>query len=350
MNRYKLWKILNWNIRGINAHEKHLALFNKIEESGCAILCLQETKREHFDLEYIKKFCPRRFTKFAFLPCVGASSGLLVVWNEVVVSGETLFQNEFSISIKEFCKLSDDQWYLSNIYGPCHAEKREEFLDWFSNIDMPDENDWIIMGDLNFMRSPEDRNKPGGDINDMLLFNAAISNLGLIELPIKGRRFTWSNMQQDPLLEKLDWFFTSESWTISYPATSVISLAKPISDHVPCLIEIGTKILRANVFKFENYWLQHNTFKQTVQNAWSIPVGQIDCAKKVNAKLKNVRRALKLWSKSLFCLKSLITQVNDVILLLDLFQELRPLSLWENNLRDILKDHLLGLLKNQNTY
>jgi hypothetical protein len=25
--------------------------------------------------------------------------------------------------------------------------------------------------------------------------------LGLIELPLKGRAFTWSNMQNDPLLE-----------------------------------------------------------------------------------------------------------------------------------------------------
>jgi hypothetical protein len=46
------------------------------------------------------------------------------------------------------------------------------------------------------------------DLNDMLLFNEAISNLGIMELPIKGRKFTWSNMHKDPLLEKLDWFFT----------------------------------------------------------------------------------------------------------------------------------------------
>uniref|UniRef100_A0A453EXI1 Uncharacterized protein n=1 Tax=Aegilops tauschii subsp. strangulata TaxID=200361 RepID=A0A453EXI1_AEGTS len=41
------------------------------------------------------------------------------------------------------------------------------------------------------------------------MFNEAISELGLIELPLKGRQFSWSNMQDSPLLEKLDWFFTS---------------------------------------------------------------------------------------------------------------------------------------------
>ena len=108
MARHKHWKILNWNIRGSNSHEKHLAIFNKIEESGCSILCLQETKREHFDLPYIRKFCPKRFTKFAFLPSIGASGGLLVVWNDSLLEGEVVFENEFSISVHFTCKLSAD--------------------------------------------------------------------------------------------------------------------------------------------------------------------------------------------------------------------------------------------------
>jgi hypothetical protein len=55
---------------------------------------------------------------------------------------------------------------------------------------MPDNMDWIILGDFNFTRKPSDRNKLGGDINDMLLFNDAISSLGLVELPLEGRKFT----------------------------------------------------------------------------------------------------------------------------------------------------------------
>ena len=107
---------------------------------------------------------------------------------------------------------------------------------------MPADVDWILMGDFNFMRAPSDRNRPGGDVNDMLMFNEAISNQGLVELPLHGRKFSWSNMQQDPLLVKLDWFFTSASWKTSFPNTIVLPLAKPISDHLPCVIKIGTAI------------------------------------------------------------------------------------------------------------
>jgi hypothetical protein len=38
----------------------------------------------------------------------------------------------------------------------------------------------------------------------MFLFNEIIGHLGLHELPLKGTRFTWSNMQAQPLLEQLD--------------------------------------------------------------------------------------------------------------------------------------------------
>ena len=86
---------------------------------------------------------------------------------------------------------------------------------------MPEQVDWLILGDFNLLRSPADRNKPGGDANDMLLFNEAISALGLVELPLYGKKFTWSNKQQPPLLERLDWFFSSLSWTNSFPGVSL---------------------------------------------------------------------------------------------------------------------------------
>jgi hypothetical protein len=55
---------------------------------------------------------------------------------------------------------------------------------------MLDDSDWIIVGDFNFIRQPSYRNKPGGHVNEILIFIEAISNLRLIELPMKGRKYT----------------------------------------------------------------------------------------------------------------------------------------------------------------
>ena len=94
----------------------------------------------------------------------------------------------------------------------------------------------------------------------------------MIELPIKGRSYTWSNMQQDPLLEQIDWFFMMNNWTISYPNTIVKPLAKPVSDHTPRVVTIETSIPKSKLFRFETYWIAHPGFMEVVAQAWNKPI------------------------------------------------------------------------------
>ena len=68
--------MLCWNIRGLNAKTKQLALMNAIKLSGCAIVCLQETKKSHFDMAFIKSCCPKDFDEFVYVPSNGASGVL----------------------------------------------------------------------------------------------------------------------------------------------------------------------------------------------------------------------------------------------------------------------------------
>ena len=118
------WNILNWNIRGINDSNKWLALQHKIQETDCYIICIQETKREHFDGRYIQNFCHRRLNKFDYIPSVGASGGIITIWKDCLYKAETLFKNEFSLSIRFISKQTGEHWMLTNIYGPCTGEKR----------------------------------------------------------------------------------------------------------------------------------------------------------------------------------------------------------------------------------
>ena len=89
----RTWKILCWNIRGINAENKWDSIRNKITESNCDIINIQETKRSSFDLNYFRKFYPRSFVAFCFLPSIGASGGILVAWKSCFFSGLEIFQN-----------------------------------------------------------------------------------------------------------------------------------------------------------------------------------------------------------------------------------------------------------------
>lgn len=218
------------------------------------------------------------------------------------------------------------EWTLTNVYGPCTPEGKRDFIDWMKNIQMPDDTDWLLVGDFNLTRSPEDKNKPGGSISEMFMFNEAISILGLIDLPLQGKKYTWTNKQQSPLLEKLDWSFTSSCWTLSYPNTSVWPMVMGAFDHVPCIVKIYTNIPTSKIFRFENYLMEHPEFLEVVQHGWSLETGQTDKAKIISAKFKNLRRVLKAWYSQLSGLKTNIENVKMILTFLKLLEGCKDLS------------------------
>lgn len=63
----------------INSDYKHRVIRNKVEESQCTVVCLQETKFDSSHRSYIRRFCPRRFDSFAFSPSEGNSGGMIVI-------------------------------------------------------------------------------------------------------------------------------------------------------------------------------------------------------------------------------------------------------------------------------
>jgi hypothetical protein len=128
-------------------------------------------------------------------------------------------------------------------------------------------------------------------------------------------------MQTQPLLEQLDWFFTSYQWTLSYPNSIVLPLGKTTSDHTPCVVSISTKIPKAKIFRFENHWVEQPGFFELVKDIWSQPVRAKSSANVISAKLKNLRHALKKWGKSLSHIRLLIANCNRVIFLLDQLED-----------------------------
>jgi hypothetical protein len=291
-----------------------------------------------FDLSFLRKICPQYIDAFDFLPSVGASGGILIAWNSGLFIGVKTFSNSFVVTLDFSSRHDNANWVLTCVYAPCTPEGRTLFLNWFKNITMPARTNWLILGDFNLIRKIEDRNKPGGDLNDIFNFNAAISQLGIVEIALKGRKYTWSNMQPSPLFEKLDWVFTSSSWTNSYPTTSVKALDMVPSDHCPCIVSILTQIPKSKIFRFENFWLKHPDFQNVLSQCWNEPVSDSDKAKVLTAKLKKLRKRLREWQASLINLKTLIANVRVIILFLEILADHRDLGLHEWNFKKILKN------------
>ena len=106
----------------------------------------------------------KRICTFEFLPSTGASGGLITIWKSHLFQGHLIFSNEYGISIEFSSNHDADVWVLTNIYATCTSYGKLHFVNWFKNIQMPEDIHWLIVGDFNLMRSPNNRNRPGGDV------------------------------------------------------------------------------------------------------------------------------------------------------------------------------------------
>ena len=168
-SRFKDWKVLCWNVRGLNSEARQLAVKQKIDESGCSMVCLQETKCTHIDHRFIRKFCPRRFDNFSYVPSVGASTGMVIIWNSSFFEGKLIEAKPYCI-IVEFCsKHACEVWSLVTVYGPCQGPARYEFVQWLYNLIITAEDKRLLLSDFNFMRLLDNCNLPGRNVNDIFL-------------------------------------------------------------------------------------------------------------------------------------------------------------------------------------
>ena len=188
------WSVLCWNVRGLNAARKWDSVRNKVTDANCEIACFHETKKVSFQPAFIRKILLVSFDNFLFVPSKGASRGLLVAWKSALFGGILKFSNRFALMIQFTSKHNGYSWNLTNIYGPCTRDGKREFTDWLKSVDFNQEEDWILLGDFNMYRHLENRNRPGADHVDMFLFNSTISHLGLIEIPLQGNKYTWTNI------------------------------------------------------------------------------------------------------------------------------------------------------------
>lgn len=230
--------------------------------------------------------------QFCFLPFSGSLWGLITIWNSSVYKGETIQSNSYCVTVKFSNNFDNICFFVSNVYGPSNAIGKLAFITWFLNLDCSSFDEWIIAGDFNLYKFAEDRNRPGGDPGDMSLFNNFISDMELVDIPFSGRTYTWSNMEKDPLLIKLDWVFCNASWNYHYPSTIVQPLSKPTY-----VINFGSSIPKVSIFRFENFWADHADFLKIVDLHWNSTTFYSNAAKTLNAKFKQTRLGLKQWRK-----------------------------------------------------
>lgn len=201
--------ILTWNVRGLGSRERRCMVRELAKKNNPDIISLQETKLMQVDKKLIMSVCNFHSPGWIALPSVGASGGVLLIWNEEVVLCHETKVDKFSVSILAALKGENQRWVVTGVYGPPGGAHLEDCLVELGRVRDRWEVPWCVGGDFNKVLFMDERNRASRRTRGMDMFCDFVDQCKLINLPILRTRFTWSNFQDSPALSKLGHFLIS---------------------------------------------------------------------------------------------------------------------------------------------
>lgn len=137
----------------------------------------------------------------------------------------------------------------------------------------------------------------------MKVFRDVIEDCGLAELEHSGDTFTWCNRRlgDNFILERLDRFFGSSNWDISYPFASACTIDFYGYDHRPimitlCPIESASIQKSSKRLYFEHKWFLDKEFPSFLYQSWQ----DSGVLNDLPSKLKSCQAKLKSWAGQKF--------------------------------------------------
>ncbi|XP_071704573.1 uncharacterized protein [Rutidosis leptorrhynchoides] len=164
------------------------------------------------------------------------------------------------------------------------------------NLIASNDAEWVICGDFNEVRDQSERLNCAFIGARAARFNSFIDRMQLIEIPLLGMKFTRIS-DNGMKLSKLDRFLVLENFMQTWGDLSVIALDRNTSDHCPIVLQNKNVDFGPKPFKIFDEWLEKVEVEHVMSEAWNKQVtrSRHDCI--FRNKLKNVKKALRSWSK-----------------------------------------------------
>ena len=123
-------------------------------------------------------------------------------------------------------------------------------------------------------------------------FEEWINDIGLVELALIGRNFTWRRGSQ---CSKLDRTLVDPQWIQRCNSLKLSSLKCSLSDHIPLLLESVEVNWGPKPFQNLDAWFTHPNFIKLVEDEWK-NLGSMD----VLSKLNRLKLPIRKWNKEKF--------------------------------------------------
>lgn len=213
--------IISWNVRGLGRPAKRFLVKDFLEIHCSDVCCIQESKLAEINTATWRPTGGIRLDQFCYVLTIGSSGGMII---SSLLSGKVTHVGTFCLSAEFSNKLDHSVWVCTTVYRPNSRHLKHVFWDEIRRcqLHLP----WVICGDFNAIFILEDKNSGVPNLADISYAQTLVSDLNLVEPPLVGRKFTWTNGQANPSWIRLDRFLVNLNWLVQFPRVHQVSLPR----------------------------------------------------------------------------------------------------------------------------
>ena len=285
---------LFWNIRGIGKGEKTVSIRSLVKKHKVNFLGLVESKHKKPFQPRLKRLWGDDDYDFCEIFASDTNSGgIIVVWDKQSFKASMKHKGDRWVLIEGSIINYNFECCIGVIYGHNDRVGRlnmfDELKTKMENINKP----ILILGDFNVTLHSGERTGTVTGIRSMLEFSEWINDLGLIDIPLHGVRFTWCRNESK---SRLDRALCDHEWLRKFPNMNLRGLCRSFSDHNPLLLMMEVyNNWGPKPFRCYDAWFQHPHFKHFMVSEWrNIPNVPI------HTKLKMMKAPLRTWRRENF--------------------------------------------------
>ncbi|XP_058786822.1 uncharacterized protein LOC131661328 [Vicia villosa] len=248
------------------------------------------------------------------MPSVGASGGILTLWNTNSVCAVFNFGGKGYLGMKIIWR--GKYYYVVNIYSPISREDKRILWDKLISLKSRySDGEWLLGGDFNAVRNKRERkgviiSNPRREWSD---FEEFIRLTGLEDVPCKGKKYTWFG-GDGRTRSRIDRFLVADNIVSDWGVIGQMVEDRDVSDHCPVWLICDKANWGPKPFKVNKEWFSNKDFLPFVKKEWiSIKVeGRGDFILK--EKLRILKDKLRWWNINVFGRFDLAVEENVRIL------------------------------------
>ncbi|KAK3017547.1 hypothetical protein RJ639_007419 [Escallonia herrerae] len=157
--------------KDLNNQSKRASVAATIRSWKADIICLQESKLNIADSFIISSLWHGRDIQWDYNPAIGTASA----------------EDSFD-------------WVFTGVYSPNDDELRKELWLELLEVQRRWSKPWCVGGDFNVIRFPFEKSGESDYSSAMVDFSIFVNDAGLLDLPLIGAKYTWTNNQRNPIM------------------------------------------------------------------------------------------------------------------------------------------------------